>query len=75
MGKSTTKDRSRQVRIYDADGYRKRADAIIFKDKTFTQVQTHLMYVPVYAHILHHLYSVVWEGVRIVTNKEYGSHT
>lgn len=24
--------------MYDADGYRKRADAIIFKDKTFTQV-------------------------------------
>jgi diphosphoinositol-polyphosphate diphosphatase len=38
MGKSTTKDRSKQVRTFDADGYRRRADAIIFRDTSFTEV-------------------------------------
>ena len=38
MSKSTTKVRSNQTRTFDMDGYRKRADAIIFKDTSFTEV-------------------------------------
>lgn len=37
MGK-TVKDRTKQKRTYDPDGYRRRADAIIFKDNTFREV-------------------------------------
>ena len=58
MGKSTTKDRSKQVRTFDADGYRRRADAIIFKDRSFTEVCVHVhvcvcvyyVYVHVHGH-------------------------
>ena len=39
MSKSTTKVRSNQTRTFDMDGYRKRADAIIFKDTSFTEVR------------------------------------
>jgi diphosphoinositol-polyphosphate diphosphatase len=37
MGKSN-KDRTKQIRTFDTDGYRRRADAIIFRDTTFREV-------------------------------------
>ena len=69
MGKSTTKDRSKQIRIFDEDGFRKRADAIIFKDKLYAEV---MMSLSLRAHVLPSMVSFLYIAMEPL-NKHFDS--